>query len=138
MHSNGLFDRTVSLMEKVLDLRSAKHNVIASNIANVDTPNYRSFDLVVEEELKKLSSPSDRMSIEKSHPRHLSNHGAGLNGVQYKLTESANPTHRGDRNSVDLDKEMAKMTKNNIMYNALTRVIARKFQGLKSVIQGGK
>ncbi len=138
MDSNGLFGKTISLMEKVLDLRSAKHNVIASNIANVDTPNYRSFNLIVEEELKKTKGHSGLIPIEKTHPMHLSNNAAGLNSVQYKLTESPNVTLRGDRNSVDLDKEMAKMTENNIMFNALTQIIARKFEGLKSVIHGGK
>ncbi|MBW1941137.1 MAG: flagellar basal body rod protein FlgB, partial [Deltaproteobacteria bacterium] len=50
MESQGIFNKTFSILEKNLDLRSIKHNLIVSNIANMDTPNYKGFDLIVEEE----------------------------------------------------------------------------------------
>jgi flagellar basal-body rod protein FlgB len=47
-------------------------------------------------------------------------------------------TLRKDGNTVDLDREMAKLSENNLMYNALAQIVSRKFQGLKDAIKGGE
>ena len=44
MKLQGIFTGIIPVLEKVLDLRSMKHNSIVSNIANMDTPNYKTFD----------------------------------------------------------------------------------------------
>ena len=56
MATQGIFSETISMLSKALDLRSRKHSVIVSNIANIDTPHYKAFDLAVEEELKRAES----------------------------------------------------------------------------------
>ena len=71
MESTGIFGGTLSLLEKVLDLRSLKHNFLVSNIANMDTPNYKPFDLVIEEEIKKAMWEKDRIDLKKSHSGHF-------------------------------------------------------------------
>ena len=55
MGINGIFNQTVSLLERSLDLRSMKHKSIVSNVANIDTPNYKAFDVMVEDELQRLN-----------------------------------------------------------------------------------
>ena len=59
MPTNGLFRDTIALLERSLNLRSLQHRVLASNIANMDTPNYKAVELAVAEEMSgKQSSAS--------------------------------------------------------------------------------
>ncbi len=48
MESQGIYKGTLQLLERAMDLRSTKHNVVMSNIANMDTPNYKAFDVIIE------------------------------------------------------------------------------------------
>ena len=54
MANKALFGGTVSILEKVLDFRSQRHNVILSNIVNADTPGFKSFDIVMDEEADRM------------------------------------------------------------------------------------
>lgn len=137
MESGKLFRGTFPVLEKAMDLRSMRHNLIVSNIANKDTPNYKAFDLMVEDELAKTAGKRDAARLTKTDDAHLSRRTShrmtgrsmGGNGQELAL--------RGDGNSVDIDKEMAKLSENNLLYNALAQILSRKFEGLKDVIKGG-
>ena len=138
MESQGLFKGTLPLLEKALDLRSLKHNVTVSNIANKDTPNYKAFDLIVEEELKKAMGSGKELGLTRSRRGHLPGRAIGGSAVRLEINDTLELSLKRDGNTVNIDKEMAKLSENNLMYNALAQIIAKKFQGLKNVIQGGK
>ena len=138
MESQGLFKGTLPLLEKALDLRSLKHNVTVSNIANKDTPNYKAFDLVVEEELEKVMGSGKELELKRSRQGHLPGSGVGGGAVRLEIDNTSQLSLKRDGNTVNIDKEMAKLSENNLMYNALAQIISKKFQGLKNVIQGGK
>ena len=138
MESQGLFKGTLPLLEKALDLRSLKHNVTVSNIANKDTPNYKAFDLVVEEELEKVMGSEKELGLRKSRRGHLPGRTIGGSAVSLGIDNTSQLSFRRDGNTVNIDKEMAKLSENNLMYDALAQIISRKFRGLKDVIQGGK
>ncbi len=139
MGSQGIFSGTIPILEKNLDLRSLKHNLIISNIANKDTPNYKAFDLAVEEELEKLTDTNKNMGLKKTHSTHLpaSEIGADYSGVT--IAPSSNGlVQRRDGNTVDVEAEMTNLAENSLLYDATAQIIRKKFQGLKVVIQGGK
>lgn len=137
MESRGLFKGAFPVLEKALDFRSMKHSLIVSNIANKDTPNYKAFDLMVEEELEKSMGMGDPTQLKTTHDGHLS--GRRVHRINGKSVDNtARFFHRLDGNSVDIDKEMAKLSENNLMYDALAQVLSRKFRGLKDVIKGGQ
>jgi flagellar basal-body rod protein FlgB len=138
MAIQGIFSETISMLSKALDLRSRKHSVIVSNIANQDTPNYKAFDLMIEAEMNKTQGSRRKLSVDKTRSGHLSPRGSGSNGVTLKLAEPPRFSLRGDGNTVDLDRSMANLAENSLMYNAAARIIYKKFQGLKTAIQGGK
>ena len=138
MESQGLFKGTFPLLEKALDLRSLKHNVIVSNIANKDTPNYKAFDLIVEEELEKVMGTGKELGLKKTHQGHLSGGTVGGGAVKLKMDDTSQISLKRDGNTVDIDTEMAKLSENSLMYDSLAQIISRKFKGLKDVIQGGK
>jgi flagellar basal-body rod protein FlgB len=126
------------MLSKALDLRSRKHSVIVSNIANQDTPNYKAFDLMIEAEMNKTQGSRRKLSVDKTRSGHLSPRGSGSNGVTLKLAEPPRFSLRGDGNTVDLDRSIANLAENSLMSNAAARLIYKKFQGLKTAIQGGK
>ena len=138
MESQKIFSQTVSILEKAMDLRAKKHNVIASNIANMDTPDYKAFDLVIEKELQKVAGKGNSISLNKTHKAHLPLLSSKADGVCVQVDDSPELSLRGDGNTVDLDKQMGNMAENTLMFKAAAQMIHKKFQGLKSAIQGGK
>jgi flagellar basal-body rod protein FlgB len=138
MESQGIFSQTVSILEKALDLRSKKHNVIASNIANMDTPDYKAFDLIIEKELQKVTGKGNSISLNKTNKAHMQSQRSKAGGVSVVIDDTQELSLRGDGNTVDIDKQMGNMAENTLMYKAAAQMIHKKFQGLKSAIQGGK
>jgi flagellar basal-body rod protein FlgB len=138
METNKIFDRTISMMEMNLDLRSMKHDLTVSNIANMDTPNYKAFDLMVEEELAKAVGPTKHIAVRTTSPGHIGGRSQELQDVKPVKAKTSQFNIREDGNTVDIDKEMMKLSENNLLYNATAQIISRKLNGLRYVIQGGK
>jgi len=126
----ALFGKTVDLLSAVLDFRSERHKVITSNIANIDTPNYRPKDIVFREELKEM--------FETGHGMHMTGDGGKghLSGKAVAKEGSYEMVETGEQ--VDLDGEMAKLAENNLMYNLAVELLARKFKGLDTVLKEAK
>jgi flagellar basal-body rod protein FlgB len=133
-----LFDRNMAMLEKTMELRSHRNSMIAANVANRETPGYRAQDLVFEKALDNALHSDRPGPLKISDPRHF-------DGVQREPIEtvtgtqinSFNPDPRMDGNTVDLDKEMAKMAENQLMYQAAVRSIDWKLRLLKSAIMEG-
>ena len=138
MESQKIFSQTVSILEKALNLRSKKHNVIASNIANMDTPDYKAFDIVIEKELQKVSGGKTSVSLNQTNKAHMQSRRSKAEGISVQIDDTQGLSLRGDGNTVDIDKQMANMAENTLKFNAAAQMIHKKFQGLKSAIQGGK
>ena len=138
MQSTPLFSKTISVLEKSLDLRSKRHQVLSTNIANMDTPNYKAFELVIEEELKKSAGHTSAIKLVRTDERHFPIFPSSRDNVKLKQAEPPEFTLRGDGNTVDIDKTMGDLAENTLLYNTLAQLISKKFLALKNVIQGGQ
>ncbi|MFZ1984853.1 MAG: flagellar basal body rod protein FlgB [Desulfatitalea sp.] len=142
MDTKSIFDRTIDCAEKALNLRARRHELILSNIANADTPNYKAFDMLVDEALAKeatTNSPNRPIQLRQTDPGHLPAGGPSEQSVRPQvLNLSTQVTLRGDGNTVDMDREMSALAENQLHYKASTQILAKKFQRLRSIIQGGK
>ncbi|MBS8263454.1 flagellar basal body rod protein FlgB [Mesobacillus boroniphilus] len=129
-----LFSNTVSTLEHALNYSSAKQKVIAQNIANVDTPNYKAKDVSFKAVFQGVMGQS--FQANRSDVRHydFSSRASRLPGA----VSNPKVNYNENGNSVDLDKEMADLATNQIYYNALTERINGKFNSLQTVIRGGK
>jgi len=124
-------------LERSLDATSLRQNVIADNIANVNTPNYKRKMVSFEEELKlALGRSSNQIQIALTHPNHIPIGSAPLYRLKPQLETDNSTRWRNDGNNVDIDVEMAEMAKNVIKYQALTQRVSGKFASLKMVIEG--
>ncbi len=138
MDSKEIFGGSLRILEKSLDLRSRRHNLIASNISNMDTPGYKGFDILVDEELNKISGKSKGIRLEMTNPAHLPISKAFVGDIEYRMEQVSPVNMRGDGNTVDIDKEMTKMAENTLLYNASAQILSKKFLALKTVIKDGK
>jgi len=138
MENSGLFGGTIELLQRVLDLRSRNHQVISANIANVDTPGYKAFRMHVEEALQRRFSNRRTMPLKVSRPGHLQKVSHGSERAAVRMEPASTYSLRGDGNTVDLDRAMERLTNNSLQYNAAAQILQRKFEGLKTVIRGGK
>lgn len=130
--------RAHNLMQEAMDYRAARQDMIASNIANVDTPNYRPRDIRFEEALAQKSAElysdkSNSLQMTQTSGAHLSGFNASS---ETKATTFFRDGHtaRNDGNSVDLDVESSELAKNSTMFNALTAAIKKDSMIFKSVI----
>ena len=137
MSTIGLFRGTISLLEKSLNLRSMQHRALASNIANMDTPNYKAVELAVEEEMKKKSDNAASIQLVRTRPNHIPLRQNWTNHVNLKAAKPPQFSLRGDGNTVDLDRTMGKLAENTILYKTAAQIISQKFNGLKNAIKGG-
>lgn len=139
MDFSGIFNKTVSTLERSLNIRSRKHEVITSNLANADTPNYKAFDLVFNEEVARGEDRGGTLKLATTDNGHMPDRRqVDLSPKLKKIELPKGISLRGDGNTVDMDREMAKLTENDLMYRASAQILASKFTGLKNAIQGGR
>ncbi len=118
--------RSLNELEESVSYFFRRSEVIQSNIANVDTPNYKPKDLLFERELE------NSFHLKKTDPRHIDPSGPL---VRFKLVNS--PDYSGyDENRVNLDKELAKLAETNLMIRLINEAIRKEVGKLRLVIQG--
>jgi flagellar basal-body rod protein FlgB len=138
--------RTLDFDSKALVLRAERQRIIASNIANADTPGYAARDLDFKEAMKDASGNSSRLplttpsanTLATAHARHISLPGiaGGSAGDSSNLAYTTQSQPTVDSNSVDLDRERANFSDNSVRYEATLRFINGRAKGLLSAIQG--
>ncbi len=139
MGIQNLFGGNFPLVERSLNLRARRHELIVSNIANADTPHYKSFDIVIDEELKKTGNDPGSLPLETTHRDHLRNTaGNGFDQVTIHTKQSDGLSLRGDGNTVDMDREMVNLSENSIVYRASSQIMSKMFGALKAAINSGK
>jgi len=135
--------KAFGFMETALNARAVRQDMISSNIANVDTPNYRPRDVSFEEALKResnrafASENSKKLEMAKSDGKHLDpidETGGNKSTMFFRDGHMA----RNDGNSVDLDVETTEMGKNSTMYQALVAAIKKDSMIFSSVIDASK
>jgi flagellar basal-body rod protein FlgB len=133
----SLFEGHTQLVAKVMDMQLQRQNVTMSNLANVKTPGYRPRTLEFEQELQAALNTDARGRLTRTNEKHLP---AAFDprsfGPEWEKAFKPRIIHGEDR--VDLDKEMARMTKTQLQYSALSSVLKSSFEGLRTVIQEGQ
>ena len=137
MPTNGLFHDTISLLERSLNLRSLQHRALASNIANMDTPNYKAVELAVAEEMNGNRDSASGIQLVQTQPGHFPLKHNSAEQVKLKVAKSPEFSLRGDGNTVDLDRTMGRMAENTLLYKTAAQIISQKFNGLRRAIKGG-
>lgn len=136
MSTLGIFDKTGQVLQKVMDLRQQNQDVIASNIANAQTPGFSPGRLEFQEALSSAVGRGET-AMAATHPQHLPV-GGGINQVQGKVLRTPDRSGLGDGNNVNLDQEMINLAENQILYEGATQMLNKKMGILKYVAQDGR
>jgi len=132
----GLIDSTISALNQSLNLRLENQNVISANIANADTPGYKSKAVSFEHAMRDAMSTGDQLKLETSDSDHFGSKGP--EGVVADVYDDPNGVESLDGNTVDRAAEMAKMKENEILYNASIESMRKKLGMLEyGVSEGG-
>lgn len=123
--------RALGVHANALDARSRRAEVLASNLANVDTPQYKARDLDFGAAL--AAATKSQGNLKTTDARHLQAGGAvqsQAESVKYRVPLHSSP----DGNTVNADVEKAQFTENAMRYQASLAFLTRKFAGLKAAL----
>ncbi|MFN8542705.1 MAG: flagellar basal body rod protein FlgB [Candidatus Binatia bacterium] len=120
-----LFDPTLEGLARALTLHQRRHEVLAANVANVETPGYRARELDFKAALRSAfeARPADA-ALEAATPPSA------------PIIDDPSAPVRADGNTVDVDLQMAKLSANGGNYVALARILGRRVALLRQAIEG--
>lgn len=130
-----IFD-SVAITHRAMDYHLERQNVLASNVANVDTPGFRPFELVRED--APAGDESGSLRLRTTDEAHVRSGRAGGPGP-FRLAESeervVNPGNDG--NAVSLEREMSKVAANQLRYEGAVRIVRRQLGMLRYAANDG-
>lgn len=130
------FDSTIQGLGTAMDLRLVNQNVISSNIANADTPGYKSKKVEFEGALRQALAVDGNLQLEGDGPGHIVIQGA--DPVTPAVADDTNGVESLDGNTVNRSEEMAKMVENQLLFDAAAEMLKKKIGMLKySITEGG-
>jgi flagellar basal-body rod protein FlgB len=110
---------TIDLLEKALNIRAFYQRVLASNIANVETPGYK----------------EKRIDFQKEIERSGAGNSSSIEVTEVEPPEGANSV---DGNSVDIEDQLVKSAENQMMFTASVQLIDKKFSMMRYAINEGR
>lgn len=119
---------TSHLLVSAMKLCKENQRVIASNVANVDTPNYNPLQLDFQEALQGALNGQGRIALRTMQPRHIEK------SVRQPQFERLVHFSKNDYNKVDLDDQMAKLAQNTDRYNLYGSLLVKRFDEIKSML----
>ncbi len=119
-------DANFEILHRILQATGMRQRVIASNIANADTPGYKAKDVKFGNILGR------QVGLATTAPGHIS--GAGSNGSGNFVIE--NNLSWGDGNNVELNVEVAKMTENALVHEAALKILSAKIKMFRAAVRG--
>ena len=135
-------DRALQFNRTALNILAERQGLLAANIANADTPNFKARDVdfasalkhALSEDTTKLAANS-AVPLAHTAPKHLSGQtGENIMGSPVMYRNVLQPS--ADGNTVDMDRERAQFADNAVRYEASLKFIDSKIKGILSAIQG--
>lgn len=119
-------DKGTRILERIVQAANIRQKVISSNIANSDTPGYKAKDVKFNNLLGK------EMKLAATDTKHI---GFRKSGEVSARTEVEDNLSWEDRNNVELDVEVAKMTENSLLHDAAVTVLSSKIRMYKNAMR---
>lgn len=124
----------LAVYNQAINLRVQRHELLASNIANADTPHYKARDFDFAEAMQgsmKRWDEQQTLGMARTSSRHFQMEGGD---VAYRLQYRNEYQSAVDGNTVEMDVERAQITDNALQYQVLTQLINSRFQGLRTAM----
>ncbi|MDO5095094.1 MAG: flagellar basal body rod protein FlgB [Peptostreptococcaceae bacterium] len=125
----SIFNNSIKLTQKTLDFLWKRQGIIANNIANQDTPNYKAKLLTFEE---SVQSQIENVGKKKN----AKNYSRAIDRINMEVEENNSGSNRMDGNNVSPDAEYAELARTGLQYQYALRAINDEFMRIRSVIKG--
>ena len=134
------FGQTVGMLKNAMDGAGTAHSVIANNIANVNTPNFRRSDVSFKDALRATeAAPADPDDFEllTTADRHLTAQGTAPGPEAFSVTTTVDEgtQMRVDGSNVDVDQEMAKLSLNSAYGQTMGQLLQNQYARMRQAIQ---
>ena len=126
---NWMDSVSMSLLNKDLAGLWTRQQAISDNLANIETPGYKSKSVSFEDQLQQQLAEQGRTKSQQI---------GGIDGVSPVTTVASDETYRADGNGVDLEKENLEMARTELNYMYSLQMVSDEFSRLRTVIDGGK
>jgi flagellar basal-body rod protein FlgB len=139
-NQNSVLDRHFGVHAPALEFRSARARVLASNLTNADTPNFKARDIRFEDVLRAKGLETGRSGVAgvqmaATHSAHIRTGGDTPGDARLMYRNPYQPTLDG--NTVEADVEQGKFAENSVQYQASLMFLSGKIRGLRDAIKGG-
>lgn len=124
--------KVTELLFQQLNFRGERQKVISSNIANIDTPEYKTKDLQFKDELQKANK-EDNLKLSITHNMHM-RLNEDLRDTNFDVYEVDGLVEQNDGNNVNLDSQMSESSKNSVMFSAVQNSIKKDSSWFKLMI----
>lgn len=130
-------EKKLAVLQQAMDLRTQRHQVLASNIANADTPNYKARDFDFSTAMDAaMQQQKPGLEMSRTSTQHLS--GTAADNGPVKLAYRTETQSSVDGNTVDMDVERAQIADNAFHYEFLTQLISDKISGMRTAISSNQ
>lgn len=128
------FENALGIHEQALQVRAQRAEVLANNLTNVDTPNYKARDIDFRKVLSdSMAMGEGGMAMKTTHGRHQLSEGLGGSGdAMYRVPSQPSI----DGNTVEEHVEHAEYMRNTLQFQASFTFLNSKFKGLMNAIRG--
>ncbi len=129
------FDKALGIHEQALNFRAQRAEVLANNIANADTPNFKARDLDFSAVLAEQSQKHEgAMRMQRTHEQHFALEGVEVADPALRFRGAMHASL--DQNSVDMQQEQARYAENAVQFQASFTFLNSKFKGLMGALRG--
>jgi flagellar basal-body rod protein FlgB len=130
---NLLENPSAQRMERALDAAALRAKLLSHNISNVNTPGYKRVDLDFAGVLAETQS-QQTLALRRTHPQHLSVTPDEVG--ELRIVRENGTSSREDRNNVDIEYEMTKVTENSLYFQSVSGVFKQQMSRIKMAIEG--
>ena len=128
------FKSALGLQEASMRLRSERASVLSSNLANMDTPNFKARDINFQEALNERISGTSTRTLNKTQVNHMGFDAGGAGSAERYYRTPSQPSIDG--NTVEENTEHAEFMKNSLEFQVAFTLLNSKFKGLTKAIKG--
>lgn len=126
-------DRAPLVMTKSLDAQSARHLLVSNNISNADTPGYKAKDMDFQNQLRSALGSANKLDLRATQENHFGPSRQAIKNMEFEVFQEPDAA-KSNGNNVNIDKEMAKLAENQIMYNAITQLMMKRGSTVRSAV----
>lgn len=135
---SGLFDKTTQALMTSTNLRKLRQELISSNIANAETPNFKAKKMDFEKALSAAVDTDEMRGMASTSPEHFAVGGGPVSGIRPDIFDNPDAPTSQDGNTVNLETEMSALAENTVLYKAAIQLMNKKLATLRYAVTEGR